>query len=186
MASISWRLAFPKAVISHRGAIKSDHTLIFLDINPSDSFTHRPFRFKAFWIRDERCKNVIENAWNANVAGSDFTKLYKKQASTRDALHKRNKEVFGHYQDRTNNLLKKIKKVHGKQPSRENELVEDALQMEFSEWLLRSKVIWRQKSRELWLKLVDKNSKFFYLSTIIRRRNNNINAIKKRGRCLNP
>ena len=78
MASISWRLAFPKAVISHLGVIKSDHTPILLDTNPSDSFAHRPFKFEAVRLRDERCNNVIENTWNANVAGLDFTKLYKK------------------------------------------------------------------------------------------------------------
>ena len=96
VASISWRLAFPKAVMSHLGAIKSDHAPILLDTNPSDSFAHRPFRFEAVWLRDERCTSVIENAWNENVAGSDFTKLYKKQGATRDALRKWNKEVFGH------------------------------------------------------------------------------------------
>lgn len=53
------------------------------------------------------------------------------------------------------------------------------MQAELSEWLIRSETIWRQKSRERWLKLSDKNSKFFHLSTIIRRRNNNVDAIKK-------
>lgn len=38
--------------------------------------------------------------------------------------------------------------------------------------------MWRQKSRELWLKAGDKNSKFFHLSTIIHRRRTNIDAIK--------
>ncbi|KAL0006983.1 hypothetical protein SO802_008485 [Lithocarpus litseifolius] len=80
--------------------------------------------------------------------------------------------------DRINSLLKNIKEVQDRQPSHENGLLENDLQIELSEWLLRSEVVWRQKSRELWLKLGDKNSKFFHLSTIIRRRRNNIDAIK--------
>lgn len=56
--------------------------------------------------------------------------------------------------------------------------LESSLQAELSEWLLRSEVLWRQKSRELWLKLGDKNINFFHLSTIIRRKRNNIDAIK--------
>lgn len=51
------------------------------------------------------------------------------------------------------------------------------MQSKLPEWLLRSEILWRQKSRELRLK-GDKNSKCFHLSTIIRRRNNHIDAIK--------
>lgn len=41
----------------------------------------------------------------------------------------------------------------------------------------RMKSINRQKSRELWLKNGDKNSKFFHVSTLIQRRHNRRNAI---------
>lgn len=34
IASISWCLAFPKAIVIHLRAIKSDHTPILLDTNP--------------------------------------------------------------------------------------------------------------------------------------------------------
>ena len=63
-------------------------------------------------------------------------------------------------------------------PSQTNELREQALQFELSEWLLRSEILWHQKYRELWLKFGDKNSKFFHLSIVIRRRSNSIDAIK--------
>lgn len=39
-------------------------------------------------------------------------------------------------------------------------------------------MIWKQKSRGLWLKEGDRNTKFFHLSTIIQHRHNNIDAIK--------
>ena len=148
VANISWRLAYPRATITHLGAIKSDHAPILLDTNPSDSFVHRPFRFEAVWLRDDRCSDVIEEAWKGKVSGSEFLKLYKKQAPTREALRKWNKEVFGRCQNRINSLLKKIKDVQERQPSHENDLLENDLQTELSEWLLRSEVIWRQKSRE--------------------------------------
>ena len=149
-----------------------------MDTNPCERFAHRPFKFEAVWLRDERCSVVIEEAWKGKVSGSEFVKLFKRQAATREALRKWNKEVFGRCQDRINSLLKKIKEVQDRQPSHENGLLENDLQTELLEWLLRSKVVWRQKSRELWLKLGDKNSKFFHLSTIIHRRRNNIDAIK--------
>ena len=38
---------------------------------------------------------MIDKVWNIKESGSDFVKLYKRQASTRDALWKWNKEVFG-------------------------------------------------------------------------------------------
>ena len=111
IANISWRLAFPKATISHLGIINSDHAPILLDTNPNDSFAHVSFRFEVVWLKDERCSAVTKNAWKIKALGSDFIRLYKKQTNTRDALRKWNKEVFGHCQDMINSLLEKIKEV---------------------------------------------------------------------------
>lgn len=111
------------------------------------------------------------------MSGSALIKLCKKQAATRSALRKWNKQVFGHYQDRINQLLKKISDVQNGPHSEENGRVEDTLQAELAEWLARCEILWKQKSLELWLKEGDRNTKFFHLSTIIKRRHNNIDAI---------
>ena len=156
----------------------SDHTPILLDTNPEDSFAHRPFWFEAAWIRDNGCNLIIEKAWNEETHGQAFRKLYKKQAATREALRKWNKEVFGHYQVRINQIMQNITETQKKPPSNDNGRIEEELEVELSEWLARTEVLWKQKSRELWLKEGDRNTKFFHLSTIIRRRQNHIDAIK--------
>nr|POE62306.1 hypothetical protein CFP56_71298 [Quercus suber] len=68
IASISWSLAYPKASITHLGAIKSDDTPILLDTNPTDNFVHRPFRFEATWLRDENCFSVISKSWDIEAS----------------------------------------------------------------------------------------------------------------------
>ncbi|XP_075665040.1 uncharacterized protein LOC142634633 [Castanea sativa] len=179
IASIPWRLASPKASIAHLGAINSNHTPILLDNNPKDNFAHRPFRFEAVKVRDNGCNAIVKKAWNEEVSGSAMVRLCKKQATTRDTLRKWNKEVFGHYQDSINRLLSKIAEVQSGSQSMENERIESNLLVELLKWLVRSEILWKKKSRELWLKEGDKNNKFFHLSTTICRRQNRIDAIKQ-------
>ncbi|XP_065620945.1 uncharacterized protein LOC136063877 [Quercus suber] len=152
LASISWRLVFTKASVQHLGALNADHLPILLDTNLDDCFSCHPFRFEAAWIQDERCQEVIEQAWNTEMWVSQLSRLCKKQATTREALRNPSSE--------------------------ENNRLETGLQNELNEWLYRSEVLWRQKSRELWLKEGDRNSRFFHLSTIVRRRRNTIEAVK--------
>lgn len=145
IASISWRLAFPKASVSHLGAINYDHTPILLDTNPEDSFAYRPFRFEAAWVRDNGCNFVVEKAWNEETTGSALVKLCKRQAATRIALRKWNKEVFGHCQDKIKRLMDKISDIQKNPPFENNGKVEETLQLELSEWLRRCEILWKQK-----------------------------------------
>ena len=60
----------------------------------------------------------------------------------------------------------------------ESAIEEACLQNELNVWLARNEIMWRQKSRETWLKDGDCNSKFFHISSIIRRKKNSIDAIR--------
>lgn len=140
IASMAWRLAYPKAVISHLGVIRFNHTPILLDSNLVTSFAHRPFRFEAVWTWDLGCHEVINHAWNGEAHGSDFIVLCKKQVATREALRKWNK-VFGICQDKINNLLLKIKLIQEKKSMQENGSMEIKLQADLAKWLLRSEML---------------------------------------------
>ena len=175
---MSWRLVFPKATIQHLGAINSDHSSILLDTQPTNHYLPRPFRFEAAWTRDTKCFGIIAEAWKEEVEGSDFLKLCMKQLNTQLALKKWNKDVIGHCQRRIDVLLAKIQEIQKQDCTEENCRKEAHLQADLNEWLLRNEILWKQKSREVWLKEGDKNSKFFHLSTIIRRRRNSIDAVK--------
>jgi hypothetical protein len=89
-----------------------------------------------------------------------------------------NRIVFGLTRARICDLEERLKLIQEMDPSQENLSIEAALQLEINEWLEREEVKWRQKSRELWLKEGDRNSKFFHLSTLVRRHKNYITEIQ--------
>ena len=177
ICSISWRLAYLKASVSHLEAIQLDHAPILFVSNSIEPFAHRPFRFEVAWIRDTGCYDIINNAWNQDSSDANLTRLCQKQEATRRALRIWNSKVFGHCHYRISMLLSKIKEIQTEEGSDHNEIVEASLQAKLVEWT-RSEVLWRQKSRELWLQYGERNTKFFRLSTIIQRRRNSIDNIK--------
>ena len=102
----------------------------------------------------------------------------RKIYHTSSKLKRWNKYSYGHVKMRIIAIEKEIEKQQHSSPSQENLEKEANLLLELEEWQAREDIKWKQKSRELWLKEGDHNSKFFHASTIIRRRKNNIAEIK--------
>lgn len=50
--------------------------------------------------------------------------------------------------------------------------------MEYDAILDQEDILWRQKSRISWLQNGDKNTKFFHLTTLVRRRRNRVERLK--------
>lgn len=57
-------------------------------------------------------------------------------------------------------------------------LEEKALLVSLNEVMAKEEIFWRQKSRETWLKVGDKNTKYFNNSTKVRREVNRISIIR--------
>ena len=47
--------------------------------------------------------------------------------------------------------MDKITEIQKSPPSENNDKTEETLQLELAEWLTRCEILWKQKSRELWL-----------------------------------
>lgn len=55
--------------------------------------------------------------------------------------------------------------------------LKEKLKKEREKVLLQEELLWRHKSRVEWLKAGDKNTMFFHLSTVIRRRRNKVEEL---------
>uniref|UniRef100_A0A2N9IFF8 DUF4283 domain-containing protein n=1 Tax=Fagus sylvatica TaxID=28930 RepID=A0A2N9IFF8_FAGSY len=151
IANVEWRTKFPRATVLHLGAVNSDHCPLLIDTNPVDIRCPRPFHFEAMWAEDARCYGIFVNG---------------------------TKRFLGMLQARIVEFSRNIEKIQLEDPTKGNVMEEAKLQAGMNSWLSRNELTWRQKSRETWLKDGDRNSKFFHISTVVRRRRNSIDVIR--------
>uniref|UniRef100_A0A2N9HLN9 Ribonucleotide reductase large subunit domain-containing protein n=1 Tax=Fagus sylvatica TaxID=28930 RepID=A0A2N9HLN9_FAGSY len=173
-----WLALFPQAGVRHITASNSDHNPITLDTHLEVTKGTKPFHFEAMWARDLASSDVVDNTWHVSIDGPQDLRLVKRCQSVRKKLIHWNKTIFGHAKLRIKEIEDKIRKIQEHPLTRENIDLEATLHLESNKWLEREEIKWKQKSRELWLKERDRNSKFFHLSTLIRRRRNFIAGIQ--------
>lgn len=92
-----------------------------------------------------------------------------------------NKEVFGNVQRKKEKLMAEISLIQDRLERDQSDdllLQEEGLLKEFDVILEQEEMLWFQKSREKFIALGDRNTKFFHTSTIIRRRKNRIEMLR--------
>ncbi|XP_062006018.1 uncharacterized protein LOC133723218 [Rosa rugosa] len=172
-----WRILFPDACVVHLARMKSDHCPILVKLNHCRSLIRRnsPFRFQAMWMQHDNYMDMVKETWNS-CAGD----LFSETATLARSLNTWNKEIFGNIFKQKRILLARIcgiQKSLGRQNipfllDLEKELIAKYEQIRDAEALF-----WKQKSRDKWLCEGDRNTKFFHLTTMIRRRRNKIDGL---------
>ena len=120
--------------------------------------------------------------------GTNSYVIVEKLKALKLKLKSWNKEVFGRVEDRTKIALQNL--AHwdalGAQRSlTQLELERKTDEIEFKKWALLEEIMWRHKSREVWLKEGDRNTGFFHKMVNTHRRHNDIVSLKINGAWVN-
>ncbi|WCJ36333.1 Polynucleotidyl transferase ribonuclease H-like superfamily protein [Euphorbia peplus] len=176
LCNLSWRVAYAEAVVRHLPRNKSDHSPVLLDLVGRDSPPlPRPFRFRAEWLTHGDFRNFFDKYWARN------TPITTGLADLTPELVKWDAEVFGNLGQRKRKVYRRLEGVQRGLAIRVDGgllKLEKKLIAELDVILQQEEIMWFQKSRVNWLCFGDRNTKFFHLSTLIRRRRNKIIGLR--------
>ncbi|XP_026458491.1 uncharacterized protein LOC113359006 [Papaver somniferum] len=178
LATESWILLYPNSTITNMLAIGSDHHPILLNTNPHWSTGKIPFKFFGPWLDHKDCKDIIFECWQKNLSGSSAFLIARKLKEVKMKLKIWNKEVYGNIKT---NIEECNQHLHWLQENYFNQDRSKALQTAMKvlrEWQDIEENFWKIKSRDQYIKLGDKNTSYFHITTKRRLRRNKIDTIQ--------
>lgn len=163
----------------------SDHIPIALQ-GGAWNCNKRYFKFENWWLSSDGFLDRVKGWWsNFNFSGKPDYILACKLKALKCKLKDWSKEVQGNLSSQKKLLLGKLADLDAVLEARiltevENER-KSALFLEYEELLKKEEIAWRQRSRTLWLKEGNMNTKFFHKMANAHRRYNNIDQLCIQG-----
>ncbi|XP_057441172.1 uncharacterized protein LOC130733113 [Lotus japonicus] len=178
-----WLHIFPDSVVLHLPQLKYDHKPLLLVVSRivEHRVFSRPFRFQAGWLTHEDFPRLIESSWDPD---GDWL---SNSSNFRNAATSWNDDVFSQIFHRKRRVMKSLEGINNRLSmafDRGLDNLQKKLWQEYNYVFLQEEFLWVQKSRCLWLKFGDWNSKFFHTTTIVRRKRNKIEALLDDGGTL--
>ncbi|XP_062103848.1 uncharacterized protein LOC133814961 [Humulus lupulus] len=174
ISSHSWLQLFPMAKLFNLGISTSDHSPLFLDPR---FVLHGPyvkkFRFENAWLREPLCHQVVGDAWGRHP-GRD---ILGKVAYCGEVLGRWGKEVTGNLNFRIEVSKRRLLRLKGRRDEGAMSRFKEEKQKLFQA-ISQKEIFWRQRSKQLWLKAGDQNTKYFHAAASARRRQNHISRLK--------
>lgn len=170
----AWMNLFPAANQAFLKIRGSDHRLVVVNPHSSQDSYMDSFRFNKRMLYQPLVKEVVLNAWNINMVhcGNSVSGRLRR---CRKALSKWKKENNANSKERINLIQQQL----------ENEYTASSPSYPRISWLKCEMVqayreeesFWQQKSRDKWVKLGDKNTRFFHASVKGSRARNEVDKL---------
>jgi len=174
---MAWRTRFPEAAVRHLPRIGSDHTPLLIALEGIASYFpgNKPFRFLAAWMSHNQFEEFVRDKWTQNG------QLVQNLSALASELTVWNREVFGNLYRKKWQLWARIEGIQKKLEVGAPRFLlklERSLRQELNRTLDQIATMWFQKARVDQIRDGDRNTKYFHMSTILRRRINRIEALR--------
>ncbi len=159
----------------------SDHLPILVEVGQHVSALlprKKPHRFEEKWIAKPECEEIIRFLWQQEGdVGSPMYCLTEKLKRCRMGLVQWSKEKYGGVKNRVKASLESIEALSHDNREGQHRSQIRALKKEINELLLADEIHWKQRAHTVWLKVGDRNTRFFHQSETQRKKNNTITGL---------
>ena len=166
----SWCLLYPEAKVVHLTRCHSDHCPVLLEMQPRGGGGRiRPFKFQTCWLSNPSFPAIVSRSWSHSERLVDAISKFTDEATRWNRMH------FGNIFNRKKNIMARlngIQRALANRPSTFLINLENELIKELDVVLNQEEKIWALKSRVNWLVQGDKNTNFYHVSTLVRRKRN--------------
>lgn len=174
----SWRYAHPNAFATALPIVSSDHSPLVLYLKPKEK-SGVSFKFEAFWVEHEECFGVVENGWKGIQEREEpWGNIKSKLKACQRDLQVSHKRTFRKADDEIHRLKNQMQLLLNQDGPLENIVEISQIKKKIDDLWHQEELYWSQRARVKWLQDGDKNTKFFYATTIQRRGKNRIQRLQ--------
>ena len=94
LVNLLWEETYPCSQVQNIPAVRSNHSLLIMNIEYHDKKAPRKFKFEIVWAEMKECGEVIRKGWEYNGQGSKMFKLVQKLKGCRKKLKEWSRETI--------------------------------------------------------------------------------------------
>lgn len=175
MATTEWFHLFPAAETEFLEFGESDHRPLITYISESNDQSKGCFRYDARCFNKEGFKDAVIQGWKNPTEGYTSSNFIQRISQCRRSISRWKRRNRLNAEEKIAHIRHKLDRIIS---SGQGSLIErDRLRRELNEAYIDEELFWKNKSRNTWLNVGDRNTRYFHNSAKVRNQRNNINSI---------